>query len=984
MLEWFSYSGLPNAGRLGVVSGSVFFLYVLAAAAIAAWCAAAGWREAAADFHQAVAEASSASLGQQQEQQQQKVVGSVSLRFPIDATGNMGAYNETTLDERVLRETAFFELVRALHESARDHGVSFKTERRPEAGASGAVDETKPSHWWRFRYVIVPATRGNDNDDDDDAGPSLPLDYHMVGVDDATREFSRGIVRRAVIDADADILARRPHSAVTWKALLDVSEVHDGLSHTTFATEDAGRQWRLLMTQTPDQSVTLAVQRNGRTRPMFHARALRLQLRTEGSRVTDDALDRVTHGARFEFARGADLALDRAIRALPHVDAALVWKDLPRAGKHKQADGKPVPPGLHLERDTGVLLAGPSKRSLLPLAVVLRPFQGSKKRAETRTSRHHVERLQIRYRTHGAPHPRMGDLCPAATVPIRSLNLMLDDGSILAQDPVHPTKWIHKGKPLPPDCVLDLLILDRPATRGRGDTTTTDPAPPDATGPVVVGGTVDFTAFPSARAASRPALLGSAPEEHRRGAAWTDITTEEGHGQAPWRAPWATEEGRDAALGGAAAALVLFALGLRFLPSSPRPVSGAANVAAVTSATVALVLVVTDAYDSPGSPLDGFRPFEAALAGACVASAALCLVVFAATRGADPDAGFAAAASAALAAGCVAAWAALQSPVPVPGQLAATAAKHSLAAVAAAALVAAALEQRKLARRVAGNSRVGRTSRVEAGSAAGIALVFVATAVLVLVGQRTRADACEGGAAAAPRCLGDENGGSKVPEAVSDAPAATDAVVACAAAGLFFVLPVTVALLVARLTPNPLLAAGRRPQQPQQEEEQDSNGKRQQQIRVLDGRQPRGIWLAQHAAGVLLVVYVVWLSAGIPPARSAQHETTCAAMRERALRQRARLRLRARTLDATSAFAATEADLRSADCVVPMARVRRGVMGALALAATVAIAAPVRHKLPLQELTPGTAAVAAAAAGLVGGAAYAVAEYSGQAGLLVP
>lgn len=428
-----------------------------------------------------------------------KVVAQMGLRFATQIADQVGVFNEATPEEKDEREAAFIRFMRqAVNQKDRmkaDTEIVSQAARsemdelpRQEPGVHNTDCERDfpQTSWWKAKYTFEPFM------------DYLPMSFLLEGT---ARNGSRvrlfGPLKLLRVEADRDVTTPVPQDSTTWKMYMEIEDTNwtqqGGVEGTTF---------RFVCSQQADKCVFSAlVDEYGKPLDVFvSVFALHLLDHPVGGRedVVSGFLEAAGHGssnkpplgaiATFSVHPSRDLLLSYLVRALPEIDATIVFSK---------------------DNDT-VLVGGATANTPLPLEVHLESVEPLND-AGDRFLALPVYRVMVRYMNPQPPKP--GELDPRPAT-VKSVQFLLENGSILAQDAVRKTVWVVGEQTLHTSTTIDLVALNKTPTPGG------KPRQPGRSGgavPSEVNGVIKFTQFPGVRQGFNLVSIDKDEQDRHRG-----------------------------------------------------------------------------------------------------------------------------------------------------------------------------------------------------------------------------------------------------------------------------------------------------------------------------------------------------------------------------------------------------------------------------------------------------------------------------------
>jgi hypothetical protein len=279
------------------------------------------------------------------------------------------------------------------------------------------------------------------------------------------------------VEADRDVTGPVPVNSIAWKMhfeLIDTNWRQNG------GTPGSNHTFKFICSQQEDKCVfSTLVGSDGKAFNVFVSR-FQLRLEREPVSMTSNVFRSFLHDdmrahdntalALLNVHPGRDLILSYLCRSMPLLDKTISW--------HKQTGNI-------------LLVGGASEYTQLPMEVHIRSPEALNDEGDKFVA-YPVKRIMARYNT---TPPDLGNMEPDANS-IKSVQFMLPDNKILAQNMNDKTKWVVNDVALHRDTTIDLLVLNKtPVETGKRRT----PGMSGGAREPVTGGIVHFSDFPGVR-----------------------------------------------------------------------------------------------------------------------------------------------------------------------------------------------------------------------------------------------------------------------------------------------------------------------------------------------------------------------------------------------------------------------------------------------------------------------------------------------------
>lgn len=475
-MEWFTTNSQTVSRDVGLAGGSVDTFYPFMGFLLCAGYFITNRRTIIGDYYQGEEE--------YEKIHDVRVIAQLGLRFFTSTSTVIGVYNETTPEEKNQREQQFIQFIRTAKASS--PGMHMKTELVSLTSSKSSTetptqdqtvhntdckDNFTNSSWWKAKYSFNSIC-----EDEEPVTRYLPISFLLEGTEaSGGRVRLYGAVKSLIIESDRDVSTVIPADSIAWKMqmeLVDCNWKQKG------GEPGSNKVFSFVCTQQNDKCVfSTLVGSDGRPYNIFVSQ-FKLRLHKDPVNITDSSIlsqfladDTQSSLAELSIHPSRDLLLSYMIRSLPLIDTTIT---------HTKDDEKKM-----------LLLGGASSTTQLPLEVHIRSPQALTGDNDKFVA-YPVLRIMVRYVT---TPPEPGNMQPDA-VAIKSVQMMLPEGRILAQDITDKKKWVIDDTVLHRDTTVDLLMLNKtPVEGGKGRT-------PGMTGGAKnpeEEGVVSFTSFPGVR-----------------------------------------------------------------------------------------------------------------------------------------------------------------------------------------------------------------------------------------------------------------------------------------------------------------------------------------------------------------------------------------------------------------------------------------------------------------------------------------------------
>ena len=417
------------------------------------------------DFFQAEEEFESTSLVEK--------VGLFALRFPSIISGMTGLYNHAHPEEKNKREEAFVGFVKECYKMSDEGsrgGLFVKTElvSRSSGGSSDPEDmhgspEEKKLHletmsnsetrgeepqtsWWKARYSMTSVFDLVDSPGSASPEKHMPVAFILEGVRSSGEHVRLyGTTSSIVVETDRDVTQTAPMEGLSWRATFDLVDI-SWVSGAESGRSSESSRYQLVASQHNDKCVFSTLgSSSGQMEETFVSRFV-VRLLDKPAALDTDILGLMAHPAfhsELSLHTDSNILLSHALKALPHLDGTIV---------HTTGET------TELKRPY-LMIAGVTGDSVLPLEVgISTPDLNDGKR-----SVYPVQTLMVQY---VGTTDTFGDLTTTA-LPIRSLQMKLQDGRMLVQNTEKPEEWVLDNEALHVDTSINLLMLNRTSVDGK-------------------------------------------------------------------------------------------------------------------------------------------------------------------------------------------------------------------------------------------------------------------------------------------------------------------------------------------------------------------------------------------------------------------------------------------------------------------------------------------------------------------------------------
>ncbi len=446
VLEWLRVQRESFASDIGLAGNDVSAFYPLIAFFLAMLYFVTQRRKLVGDYFQ--------SEEEYENSQSIRAVAQLGLKFFTTVADQMGVYNMTTPTERKDREQEFIDFIKRAHQQSnmKKLGALMETEIVSQAAKSGSTHlqnaETQNTEceqnfsqtsWWKAKYTFTSIC----DREEPNVVRYLPMSFFLEGTDSSgARVFIYGPIKSLVVECDADVTGPVPRDNVAWKMHFELVDTNWRQAGGNPAVNHV---FKFVCSQQNDQCVfSTLVGSDGKAFNVFVSRFV-ARLEEKPVSVSDNVWrrfkepfnsdDNVFAHAELTIHPGRDLMVSYVVRALKEIDSTIVWK--------KQSGNM-------------LLVGGITSDTKLPLEIHIRSpdaldDDGNKYLA------YPVYRVMIRY--HTTP-PVPGELQPDSAA-IKSIQFLLPDDRVLAQDSKDRLTWVVNNVALHRDATIDLVVLNK-------------------------------------------------------------------------------------------------------------------------------------------------------------------------------------------------------------------------------------------------------------------------------------------------------------------------------------------------------------------------------------------------------------------------------------------------------------------------------------------------------------------------------------------
>lgn len=413
-----------------------------------------------------------------------KVIGQMGLRYFTTAAAITGVYNESTPADKNYREERFVSLMRLLSQKNLND-LSFKA--NIVSGTSRSASDEIPKQnkdihntdcerdipqtsWWKAKYTVNGLSNKTSGKKE-----MIPLAYLLDGTDsNGTRIRLYGFLKTLSVEVDRDILSPSASiDGVAWKMTMELVDTNWNQSG---GVPGKNRIYKFVCSQQVDKCVfSSLVGSDGKPFNIFVSRFLLRYLGGLDASVTSPSIEYLLKASNDTLSLHPDksLMLSYSLRSLPLLDNTIVS----RKDKKKNI----------------LLMGGVTSKTQLPLEIHIRSPEPLNDKGDLFVA-YPVLRVMIRY---VSTPPEAGNMQPDQAA-IRSIQFLLPNDRILAQDTTDKKKWMVNDTVLHRDSTIDLLFLNKTPIYG---TKSREPGMHGGAKGPAVGGQMSFRLFTGIRQA---------------------------------------------------------------------------------------------------------------------------------------------------------------------------------------------------------------------------------------------------------------------------------------------------------------------------------------------------------------------------------------------------------------------------------------------------------------------------------------------------